>query len=105
MLQPFLQCLVNGDALPPCAMIVVDRITLPNVEDRLRVESEWVGLETIDRSYRDCIRPLLGRRTRRRPFGGHWRTRIVDRAHQPLKLKVARQSAAHRVEPQQESGS
>src|SRR6476469_9373474 len=59
MLQPFLQSLVNGDALPPCAMIVVDRITLPNVEDRLRVESEWVGLEAIDRSYRDCVRPLL----------------------------------------------
>ena len=62
MLQPFLERLVDGDPLPPRRMVGIDRVDRPQLEDRLRVEGERVGLEPVDCGDGDPVRPLLTRR-------------------------------------------
>jgi hypothetical protein len=48
MLLPVLQHLVNRDPLPPCCMVVVDRVALAQAEDRLSIESERVGHQPVE---------------------------------------------------------
>ena len=58
-------------------MVGVDRIELAQLEDRLCVEGEGIGLQPVDRGDRNPVRPLLGRRCTAR--AGRRASRARDR--------------------------
>ena len=102
--QPLLEHLVDRAALPRGAVVGVDRVEAAQAEDRLRVESERVGLEPVDRGHRDPARPLLrAAATARGRLGGLRRARVVERRGEPLEPRVAREPAGHRPQPQPEA--
>ena len=103
VLQPFLEHVVDRLAFPSGRMIRIDRVQRAQLQDRLRVECEWVCLEPVDRGDGDLVGPLLRLRCRRRPVDGLRRTGIVERARQPFQPGVARQAAADCIEPQQKT--
>jgi hypothetical protein len=103
MLQPFLEHLVNGLALPPGGMVGVDRVFHSKLQDRARIESERVRFQPVDRGDRNLCGALFGRRRWRRPISWNRRTRIVERPSDPFEHPVARKAGADCVQTQQEA--
>jgi hypothetical protein len=103
VLQPLLKHFVNGDTLPSRSVIVVDWIKCAKAQNRLRIKSERVGIQAIDRGDRNTVWSLLSRGIRLRPRNWLRGTRIVECSNQALERNIAWQAAADRIEPKQES--
>src|SRR6476469_1847388 len=89
LLQPLLENFVYRGSLPGRSMIRVHRLDRAELQYRLSIESEWVGLQAIDRRYGDLVRPLLRGRARLGLFNRACRAWIVEGSGKALETRVA----------------
>ena len=101
LLHPLLEHRVDGAAAPGRGGIGVDRVEALQSEDPAGIESERIGLETVDLGHRNGPRALVG--GRRRAPRGMVRVRSVEIARPFADQWRARDAAGHRLQPQPEA--
>ena len=100
VIEPLLEDVVDRDPLPACGVIVVERVDRAQLKNRLRIKSERIGLQPIDRSDRNLSGRCSGGGAGAGRATGCGGARIVERASQSLERHVARQAATDRAQPQ-----